>query len=61
MTVTRISKEFAISGWTIGATVSLGTVMVGLAWEISPPGIFLTLPLLDIWIERAETDYQKPP
>jgi hypothetical protein len=45
----------------LGICFSPGSLMVGLAWEVSPPSLFLTLPLLRFRIERAETDYDKEP
>jgi hypothetical protein len=56
-----LTREFSVSGWTIGAGFSPGCLMVGIAWEVSPPGFFLSLPLLHFWLEHAETDYDRDP
>jgi hypothetical protein len=61
VTAMRFDRESPLFGWTLGICFSPGSLMVGLAWEVSPPSLFLTLPLLRFRIERAETDYDKEP
>jgi hypothetical protein len=57
----RKELSFTMFGWTVGAGFSPGWLLFEIAWETSPPGIFLTVPLMCFWIERAETDYSKEP
>jgi hypothetical protein len=52
----RLSHEFSVFDWTIGASVSPGSLMVGVAWETAPLSFYLTLPFLRFWIERRESD-----
>jgi hypothetical protein len=58
-----LGKELSVTlfGWTVGAAFSLGWLLFEIAWESSPPGIFLTFPLTCFWIEKAETNYSKKP
>jgi hypothetical protein len=58
-----LRKEFSFTmlGWTVGARFSPDWWLFEVAWETSPPGLFLTLPLLCFWGERAETNYCSAP
>jgi hypothetical protein len=53
----RKDISFTMSGWAVGVGFSPGWLLFELAWETSPPGFFLTLPLLCLWVERAETNH----
>jgi hypothetical protein len=57
----REEFSFTLFGWTAGAGFSPGSLLFEVAWEVSPPGFFLTIPLLCLWAERAETDYSDEP
>ena len=50
----RKEISFTKFGWIVGADFSPGWLLLGVAWEMSPPGLFLTIPFLCFWIERAE-------
>jgi hypothetical protein len=57
----RKEISFAAWGWTVGAAFWPGWLLFEVAWETLPPGLFLTLPLLCFWVERAETNYHNEP
>jgi hypothetical protein len=57
----RKELSYTAYGWTVGAALSPGWLLVQVAWETSPPGMFLTLPLVCFWVEKAETNYSKKP
>jgi len=57
----RKEISFTIFGWTLGAEFSPGWLLFEGAWETSPPGFSIIVPLLCLWIERSETDYNKQP
>ena len=50
-----------IFGWILGATVSPGWLAFEIAWEVSPLSLTVSVPFLSLWVERAETDYNKAP
>jgi hypothetical protein len=58
-----LRKEFSFTafGWTVGVGFSPGWLLFEVAWETSPRGYFLTLPLLCFWLERAQTDSGNEP
>jgi hypothetical protein len=57
----RKDLSFTVFGWTVGVGFSPGWLLFEVAWETSPPGFFLTLPLLCFWVERARIDYSNEP
>jgi hypothetical protein len=58
---TRKEFSFTAFGWTVGAAFCPGWLLFQFAWETSPPSFFLTIPLLCLWVERAETNYRIEP
>jgi hypothetical protein len=48
------SYERWILGWEVGITICPGLWAIGLYWEDDPPGIYLTVPLVMLSIERNQ-------
>jgi len=59
--IPRKEWQFTVKGWTFGIGCSPGWLMFDFGWETSPPTIGLTLPFLNFWIERDDTDYRVKP
>jgi hypothetical protein len=51
----------AAFGWTVGVAFSPGWLAVEVAWETSPPGLFLMIPFVCLWVERAQTNHRQKP
>ena len=48
------SYEQLIGGWQVGITICPGLWAIGIYWEDDPAGIYLSLPLLMLSIERTK-------
>jgi hypothetical protein len=59
----RLRKEISFTkfGWTVGVDFSPGWLLLEVAWELSPLGLFLAVPFLLFWIERAEQSQRARP
>jgi hypothetical protein len=54
MRLPKWSYESQIFGWQAGITVCPGLWAIGLYWEDDPIGVYLTVPLVMLSIERNE-------